>query len=268
MGLGTAFYKLTKSLTGSDASGSHTSMNSKKIKNNYTTTAIDDYVLPINLIGYKPTTRNKLLNPTICHEFRPLFPNRVQLYIDWKLVYSLEQHGASLHSLYDNIRKASQPKKKIGYLLIVKDRKGNKFGAYCNEPWLPTEHRKYQGNDECFLWRLQEVQDNEIISAQSTPNDKDTGDTEQTIDKIRGQDDAKTHWRLFAYPHTGVNEFTMYCTSNFLSMGAGDGHYGLWLDDGLINGVSYRCDTYGNDPLSGEGVKFHIQALEVWQIGD
>lgn len=258
MGLGAAFYRLTKSFTGSDPNGSHSSVHSQRLKSNYTTTAIDDYVLPIELIGYKPTTKNKLLDVSMCHEFRPLLPTRVQLYTAWRLVYSLEQHGASLHSLYDNIRRFVNPNKKIGYLLIVKDLRGNKFGAYCNEPWLPTEHRKYQGNDECFLWRLEKVQDSKIISLSHEAQQSTTDSPDEQKD---------THWRLFAYPHTGMNEFTMYCTSEFLSMGAGDGHYGLWLDDGLINGVSYRCDTFGNEPLSGEGVKFHIQALEVWQIG-
>lgn len=50
-------------------------------------------------------------------------------------------------------------------------------------------------------------------------------------------------------------------------MGAGDGHYGLLCDDGLLHGVSNPCQTYGNEVLSKEGKKFSIVALEVWRVG-
>lgn len=46
-----------------------------------------------------------------------------------------------------------------------------------------------------------------------------------------------------------------------------DGHYGLWLDDSLDNGVSYTCPTFGNEPLSDEGMKFGILGVELWYIG-
>jgi hypothetical protein len=46
-----------------------------------------------------------------------------------------------------------------------------------------------------------------------------------------------------------------------------DGHYGLWLDDNLEKGVSNKCLTFGNEPLSDEGVKFDILGVELWYIG-
>lgn len=46
-----------------------------------------------------------------------------------------------------------------------------------------------------------------------------------------------------------------------------DGHYGLWLDDGLEKGVSASCQTFGNEPLSDEGVKFDVLGVEVWYVG-
>lgn len=46
-----------------------------------------------------------------------------------------------------------------------------------------------------------------------------------------------------------------------------DGHYGLWLDDSLAKGVSNTCPTFGNEPLSDEGTKFSILAVELWYIG-
>ena len=48
----------------------------------------------------------------------------------------------------------------------------------------------------------------------------------------------------------------MLCDPNFLSVGGGDGHYGLWLDDTMERGISSSCPTFGNEPLSEEGEKF------------
>jgi hypothetical protein len=46
-----------------------------------------------------------------------------------------------------------------------------------------------------------------------------------------------------------------------------DGHYGLWLDDSLENGVSDTCPTFGNEPLSDDGKKFEVMGAELWYIG-
>ena len=243
---------------------------------------------PVDLRGYSSATRNRIMNTEIADEIRPLMPTRIQLYTEWTLLYSLEQHGASLRSLYSNIaaQQKQQARRRIGYVIIIKDRHGGVFGGYSNEPWLPHENRQYFGNGECFLWKLEKVP--EIVLSPSSDssngrynpdvelvdmgNSTRSNDGERTPSKHRVKHHAtrragSERWSLKGYPYTGENEFAVYCTSKFLSMGAGDGHYGLWCDDGLVHGVSYPCLTYGNEPLSREGKKFHIIALEVWRIG-
>lgn len=59
----------------------------------------------------------------------------------------------------------------------------------------------------------------------------------------------------------------MFCETHFLSVGGGDGRYGLWLDDSLDRGHSSTCMTFGNEPLSDEGEKFGILGVEIWVIG-
>lgn len=49
--------------------------------------------------------------------------------------------------------------------------------------------------------------------------------------------------------------------------GCSDGHYGLWLDDNLENGISDTCPTFGNEPLSDDGKKFEVMGVELWYIG-
>jgi len=73
--------------------------------------------------------------------------------------------------------------------------------------------------------------------------------------------------RFKAFPYSGVNDFLLYCQSGFLSIGGGDGHYGLWLDDALDNGISETCPTFGNEPLSDEGKRFEVLGVEVWYVG-
>jgi hypothetical protein len=65
-----------------------------------------------------------------------------------------------------------------------------------------------------------------------------------------------------------MNDYMMFCETGFLSVGGGDGHYGLWLDDTFAKGVSSTCPTFGNEPLSEEGEKFDIIGVEVWSIGN
>lgn len=46
-----------------------------------------------------------------------------------------------------------------------------------------------------------------------------------------------------------------------------DGHYGLWIDSSLENGISDPCPTFGNERLSDDGSKFDVIGVEVWFIG-
>jgi hypothetical protein len=73
--------------------------------------------------------------------------------------------------------------------------------------------------------------------------------------------------RFKAFPYTGENDFSILCQHEYLSVGGGDGHYGLWLDQNLSNGVSDTCPTFGNEGLSEEGSKFEVLGVEVWYIG-
>jgi len=73
--------------------------------------------------------------------------------------------------------------------------------------------------------------------------------------------------RFKAFPYSGVNDFLVYCQRDYLSVGGGDGHYGLWLDNDLENGISEACPTFGNEPLSDEGKKFDVLGVEIWYVG-
>ncbi len=73
--------------------------------------------------------------------------------------------------------------------------------------------------------------------------------------------------RFKAFPYSGVNDYLIFCEPTFLSVGGGDGRYGLWLDGNMEGGVSGQCMTFGNEALSEEGEKFEIVGVEVWCVG-
>jgi len=200
---------------------------------------------PLSLQGYKDSTKNRLLSTELGDEIRNILPARLQISSDWKLLYSLEQHGSSLNTLYSNTKPNSTRYDKGGYLLVIKDEKNGIFGSYTNEYFHPTDLKRFYGNGECFLWKSKTIKN------------KDEN----------GQDEEGSHIQFQAFPYTGLNEFTIYCTSQFLSLGGGDGHYGLWIDHDLLHGVSDHSLTFGNEPLSAQGTKFGILGVELWKVG-
>lgn len=79
---------------------------------------------PIILKGYQPGTpaSAKLLTGILAEEIRSLVPPRLQLCEEWNLIYSLEEDGVSLGTLYkkcDELRGLRN-----GFVLVVKDGEG------------------------------------------------------------------------------------------------------------------------------------------------
>lgn len=174
-------------------------------------------------------------------------PARVQLYKEWRLRYSLEQHGISLHTLYRccNPEKKSEGyaastvrhvigegpeiRPRLGYVLVILDTKGHLFGCYLNEHLRPQDSRRYYGNGESFLWKWGNGQ-------------------------------------FQAFMYTGLNDNVVYSNHDFLAVGSLRGDNGLWVDALLARGVSYPCETFGNESLSGGGA-FEVVGVEFWQVG-
>lgn len=245
---------------------------------------------PVELKGYKPSTHHKLLDQELANNLRNLMPPRLQLFDDWQLIYSLDQHGISLNTLYskcdtthqiDQLKKDKalksggygdliindminggssnlpgstivgysnkysglnrEIKRPIGYVMIIRDNKNNRFGCYLNENLRPMDHKRYYGNGECFLWKLEKVD--------------------------------KHEFRFKAFMYTGINDNIIFSNHDFIAIGSSDGKNGLWVNSNLDEGVSYRCDTFGNEILNGKGDfgdrvgKFKIIGLEIWRIG-
>ena len=80
------------------------------------------------------------------------------------------------------------------------------------------------------------------------------------------------------FPSTGVNSYFVLSEGSFLSVGGGDGRFGLWADSVLEKGVTGRCPCFGNEPLTAGGwegevgsgkeqARFDIVGVECWGVG-
>ncbi|KAI3393535.1 hypothetical protein diail_4171 [Diaporthe ilicicola] len=281
---------------------------------------------PLELKGFsKDTTQAaRLLDSAVAEEIRIMIPERQRIEEEWNLIYSLDQDGASLGTLYEKCSPYQGTRN--SFVLVVRDSYGGLFGAYLSESPHPSAH--YFGNGECFLWRAS------VLTALPPPPSEDTTNLARvtTISsptqsrfprsqpppppppKSEPEEDLLIDFsddlpskpalstdpvpsllgvttapplpqaasparspspnipmspsiRFKAFPYSGENDFYMYCESHWLSVGGGDGHYGLWLNDSLARGVSSRSLTFGNEPLSDEGEKFGVLGVEMWLIG-
>lgn len=79
---------------------------------------------PLQLRGFAPDTpaAARLLTPAVAEEIRTMVPARLSLVDEWRLIYSLEQDGASLATLYDKC--SAFRGKRVGYVLVVRDCEG------------------------------------------------------------------------------------------------------------------------------------------------
>jgi hypothetical protein len=265
---------------------------------------------PLSLKSPIPPTR-LLLTRSLAEEIRLLVPPRLQLVENWRLAYSLEGDGASLHTLYNCCQHAAARSQRAGYVLVVRDvasaANGAVFGAYLTDPPKPSLH--YFGTGECFLWKASilssvpflhsslngsnngeppsehllelaglppppssdttNLQRTTILRGDHTPRPQHLhyGDLLQPPAGLKSGTSTPDRIRFKAFPYSGVNDFMIYCESSYLSVGGGDGHYGLWLDDQLERGISDPCPTFGNESLSDEGHAFDVLGVEVWYVG-
>ncbi|KAJ5830560.1 uncharacterized protein N7525_008813 [Penicillium rubens] len=247
--------------------------------------------------------QQRLLTRALAEEIRLLVPPRLQLAETWRLAYSLDRDGASLSTLYENCAQFSHRSPRAGYVLVIRDSSPSSsvFGAYLTD--APHPDSQFYGTGECFLWRASVLpppasfplvlpgegpQSEEALERAGLPPppsaDTTTAGRWSTLRNDNGgvlappspssihtpsRSGASTPERIRfkAFPYSGVNDYMIFCETGFLSLGGGDGHYGLWLDSSLEKGVSASCQTFGNEPLSDEGVKFDVLGVEVWYVG-
>jgi len=148
----------------------------------------------------------------------------------WSLVYDVNNHGGSLTNFYFTLYKGNY--KEI--VILLKDENQQVFGAYAAEGWYSTP--SVYGSGQNFLFK---------VPAQPDPP--------VTFAKVE----------FYKWKKENGNYCYQMSTQDYIAMGSGGDGYGLWLDDELLNGHSYKCETYGNETLASN-TSFKVVAMEVW----
>ncbi|KAJ2943817.1 hypothetical protein O0L34_g8139 [Tuta absoluta] len=220
-----------------------------------------------------------------------VLPARAQGYM-WQLAFSTSQHGFSLASMYRKMQRVESP-----VLLVIQDTDNNVFGALTSCALHPSEH--FYGTGESLLFAFQRVPDSRRTSptaptAPSAPSapgvptapagdkpppaspkekgdektdeekkekEEKEGDGEKKEEKKEEPAPFKTKFKYWGW--TGENMYFIRGNNDNISIGAGDGKFGLWLDGDLYLGRTQRCTTYGNEPLSTRE-DFIVKIMECW----
>ncbi|VEU24253.1 DEKNAAC105344 [Brettanomyces naardenensis] len=221
---------------------------------------IDPPLNPLKLKGYKLSTKRKLMTPELAEDLRQNIPSVLQISHSWTLRYSLEQDGTSLNTLYAKCEPqvGENVRRRRGYFMVVMDSHGDRFGAYLNDYLRPQDGRHYYGNGDCFLWKTERTkvkklkkQEDKLIDLGSDEEEYEERDSEVL--------------RLKVFPYTSINDFIIYSNHEFISIGSGNGKFGLWIDSSFVQGATDSVETFGNEPLSRDR-KFSILGLEIWKV--
>ncbi|KAG0041325.1 oxidation resistance protein 1 [Gryganskiella cystojenkinii] len=90
-----------------------------------------------------------VLDLDVAHQIRLELPRKLRNATKWSLVYSSDQHGISMTTLYHRC------KGKGPIILAIKDTTDAVFGAFVNEEF--KTNLSYYGTGECFLWNVTTV---------------------------------------------------------------------------------------------------------------
>ncbi|VDK50990.1 unnamed protein product [Anisakis simplex] len=158
-----------------------------------------------------------------------ILPARAEGY-PWVNIYNSEKHGFSLHTFYRKMMEWDEDMSPI--LLIIRDCQDHVFGGIASSAIRPSEHFFGTG-DSSLLFKF----------VSNTHSDEK---------------------ELKSFKWSGDNQYFVKANKDSLIMGAGRGHYGIWLDADLNYGRSQRCDTFKNEPLAGDFEDFNIQFIEAF----
>eukprot|EP00842_Homolaphlyctis_polyrhiza_P005509 jgi/Hompol1/595/HPOL_005381-RA len=182
---------------------------------------------PVRLVG-RTESSHATLTQALANQLRPFLPPLQREADTWELVYSIDQHGISLQTLFSNAR-SKMPSASSPSMLVLQDLHGGVFGVFLSEQ--PARRSGFYGTGASFLWKQM---------PDSTVN---------------------------VFPASGINNyFILSETGADLAFGASDGKFGLWIDDQLDRGHSDTCKTFNNQPLATMPGAFQIAGLELWSF--
>ncbi|KAI9096125.1 TLD-domain-containing protein [Phlyctochytrium arcticum] len=102
-------------------------------------------LIPLQLVGRNENCEVLLTSET-AEQIRPHLPPLLRESTQWELLYSNDQHGTSLATLFGRVTGPA--------VMVVEDVNGKQMGAFASERL--GMQKGYYGNGASFLWRLNE----------------------------------------------------------------------------------------------------------------
>lgn len=216
---------------------------------------------PVTLLG-----QSTILSSDIVSRLEETLPCPLRGY-SWKLLYSLEQHGANLGTFYARTQFDAQT------LIVVQTQKDEIFGGFASETWRPS-HCEYYGTGESYLFAVSNLDEDltrkfggpELVpvvrpvdhSGDDGPLPKARG---TVVEAANGLPEKGVRG-IAKYEWSGKNAYFQICTDASIAMGGG-GAFGLYIDDDLSKGSTGPSDTFANEPLCTTA-DFDVVNLECW----
>ncbi|GJN88995.1 hypothetical protein Rhopal_001966-T1 [Rhodotorula paludigena] len=235
--------------------------------------AFDPTAQPIKLLGVRPGV-SRVLEEDVAEGIRPSLPPRLRLSHRWQLLYSLDQHGISLTTLFSALERGLR-ERDGGFVLVVKSERGEVFGAYASEAMRDAARdargaTRWGGDGSCFLWKSVPFAPTDFRIGSSVRIFKPTFRNTYFLYSTSSSSSS-----ALSFPTNGS---TTVAGDSFLAFGGGeDGVFGLYIDGLFERGWTGRCETFGNEPLvdvkkrgggeADETGKFEVVGLECWAVG-
>ena len=166
--------------------------------------------LPVIQLKNRKDASRKVLTLPMAESLRQYIPKAFEISGNWKMLYSLDQDGASLNTMYRFMDPYNTEQMKLGFVLIVKDTSDSVFGVFFTNPLSIQPH--YYGTGESFLFWV----------------------------------DSKKSCHI--YKSTGKNDYYILTKPDLLAFGGGGNGFGLSFSDRFETCMSAKCDTFNNLP--------------------
>lgn len=217
--------------------------------------------------------KSEILEQKHVKELSSHMPARAEGY-SWSLAFTTSTMGYSLPSLYRSLSRYEGP-----VLLIIKDSEGNIFGAFSSCSLKPSE--SFYGTGETYLFSFKQEINHATSSSEtssSSPSSMATAATSaDTTNIIKHSNNENNQCNISnnnnsivmdpfvfnRFTWTGDNMYFIKGNTDSLAFGAGDGNFGLWLDEDLYHGSTHNCKTFNNKPLTNHQ-DFVVCILECW----
>ncbi|BGP15706.1 oxidation resistance protein 1 [Rhodosporidiobolus nylandii] len=238
----------------------------------------DPAAQPIRLVGLRDGVA-RVLDEDVAEGIRPALPPRLRHSPRWTLLYSLDQHGISLSTLFTNLERGLSSRDG-GFVLVLRTERAEVCGGYVSEALKrPSSEReghgreRWVGDGSCFLFHTRPFPPSDPRLGLAVKTFKPTfrnsyfAHASPSASSSSSSSRSYTSGSFSPPPGAAVD-------AGFIALGGGnDGVFGLWLDGVLERGWTGRSETYANEPLvvgDGQGAGgrgFEVVGLECWAVG-